>query len=151
MSIIFCGSASGDILEPYVVYKSSHMWSTWTENSPKNARYNNSFSGWFDGAVYCDWFESIFVPKVKKLEERKVVICDNLSAHFTLQVLQLYKLHNISLVCLPPNSTRLTQPLDVAFFRPLKMSWRKILSDWKETDDGIKHGTIQKQYFPQLL
>ena len=33
-SLMFCGSASGEILPPYVVYKAEALWSTWTENAP---------------------------------------------------------------------------------------------------------------------
>ncbi|KAJ8932024.1 hypothetical protein NQ314_015018 [Rhamnusium bicolor] len=35
ISIMFCGSASGILLPPYVIYKSEHMWDRWTENDPK--------------------------------------------------------------------------------------------------------------------
>ena len=43
--LMFCGSASGQVLPPYVVYKSEHLWTTWTESGPRNARYNRSRSG----------------------------------------------------------------------------------------------------------
>lgn len=54
-------------------------------------------------------------------------------------------------MCLPPNSTHLTQPLDVAFFHPMKVAWRKILSDWKSSTEGLKNTVLQKQSFPALL
>ncbi|KAJ4428487.1 hypothetical protein ANN_24524 [Periplaneta americana] len=48
------------------------------------------------------------------------------------------------------NSTHLTQPLDVAFFRPLKMAWRKVLTNWK-AGVGRRESTIPKPMFPHLL
>lgn len=48
---------------------------------------------------------------------------------------------------LPPNSTHLCQPLDVAYFRPLKTAWRCTLEDWK----GRNKGCIPKHVFPRLL
>ncbi|CAG9577004.1 unnamed protein product [Danaus chrysippus] len=51
---------------------------------------------------------------------------------------------------LPANSTHLTQPLDVAFFRPMKRAWRQLLLKWKKTD-GRQLPTIPKGCFPKLL
>jgi hypothetical protein len=50
---------------------------------------------------------------------------------------------------LPPNSTHLQQPLDVAFFAPLKRIWRNILSEFKATVRN--KGSIFKADFPRLL
>lgn len=71
ISIMFCGSASGELLPPYVVYRASKMWTTWTENGPKGCRYNATASGWFDETIFTDWLESQMIPKLKKLEGKK--------------------------------------------------------------------------------
>ncbi|XP_030749222.1 jerky protein homolog-like [Sitophilus oryzae] len=79
------------------------------------------------------------------------VMFSDLSSHITVHALKLCRQNQITLICLPPNSTHLTQPLDVAFFRPLKIAWRRVLSEWKDTDEGIRNTNIQKQNFPPLL
>lgn len=53
----------------------------------------------------------------------------------------------IRFIFLPANSTHLTQPLDVSVFRPLKVSWRKKLLDWKK----LKKGSLDKSLFPGKL
>lgn len=58
---------------------------------------------------------------------------------------------DIHFICLPPNSTHLTQPLDVAFFCPMKVEWRKVLIDWKATPEGMSYTVLPKQFFPSLL
>ena len=68
ISLMYCGSAAGEILPPYVVYKSAHMWSTWTENGPKGSRYSNTSTGWFDSSTFTDWFKTLMLPKLKKTE-----------------------------------------------------------------------------------
>lgn len=151
ISVMFAGNAAGELLPPYTVYRSTCLWSTWIENGPKGGRYSNSSSGWFDATTFNDWFESLMLPRMKKQLGRKVLICDNLSSHISVHILKLCEQNNISFVCLPPNSTHLTQPLDVAFFRPMKIAWRKILADWKESPDGIKNSVLPKQCFPLLL
>jgi len=134
-SLMLAGTGAGEVLPVYVVYKSDHLWSTWVEGGPPNARYNRTKSGWFDQVTFVDWFKTIALPYCRKLpaETKKVLIGDNLSSHFSDEVIRDCELHNIAFVCLPPNATHLCQPLDVAFFAPMKRQWRKILTEYKQT------------------
>lgn len=151
-SMMFCGSAAGEMTPAYVVYKSEHLWSTWTQNGPPKTRYNRSKSGWFDGTCFRDWFERLFVPHVQKLPGKKVLIGDNLSSHFSEEVLNMAKANNIAFTCLPPNATHLLQPLDVAFYGPLKRCWRSVLQEWKKSKKSQGAGTtLSKDCFPGLL
>lgn len=151
ISLMMCGSASGETLPPFVVYKATQLWNTWMEGGPKHCRYQSTKSGWFDALAFNDWFESLMLPKLKKLPRKKVLIADNLSTHLNINIFQKCRNENIEFICLPPNSTHLTQPLDVAFFRPMKVAWRKVLSDWKATPEGLGSSVLPKQYFPPLL
>lgn len=151
ISLMMCGNAAGHFLPPYVVYKAKGLWQPWTEGGPIGCRYNVSPSGWFDASIFCDWFDTILIRNLKKTPGKKVVIGDNLSSHLSPYIIDKCKQENIYFICLPPNSTHLTQPLDVAFFHPMKVAWRKILSDWKTTPEGIKNPILQKQSFPKLL
>ncbi len=130
-SIMFCGTATGELLPVYVVYKAINMWNTWTVGGPKGAQFNHSKSGRFDALSFDDWFRSIVLPWARWKEGRKVIIGDNLSSHFSADAITLSDEHNISFVCLVPYSTHLSQPLDVAFYGLLKRKWRKILKMWK--------------------
>jgi hypothetical protein len=147
ISVMMAGSADGKTLPPYTCYKAEHMWESWTRNGIKGARYNRSKSGWFDQTVFEDWFFSLLVPYAQKLEGKKVVIADNLSSHLSLNVIKACQENNISFVLLPPNSTHLMQPLDVAFFRPMKNCWRGVLTEWKKRNRGC----LPKEMFPSLL
>ena len=148
-SIMFCGSATGEMLPPYVIYKAEHLYSTWTEGGPPNARYNRSKNGWFDKATFTDWFLGVVLPFFKNKTGKKAIIGDNLSSHFTEDVLNACRAHDIKFICLPPNSTHLTQPLDVAYYGPLKRQWREILTAYKRAHP--KNQTVTKNYFPALL
>lgn len=74
-----------------------------------------------------------------------------MSFHISVDVLNACDKNNIRFVCLPPNSTYLTQPLDVAFFHPMKVAWRKILTKWKASVQGSREQVLQKSSFPVLL
>ncbi|KAG5875037.1 hypothetical protein JTB14_006985 [Gonioctena quinquepunctata] len=135
------------MLPPYIVYKAVQLGSTWTENGPENARYNRSKSGWFDLHLFEDWFKSSVLPYFKKLEGPKVLIGDNLASHVSINVIQECQNNNIRFVLLPPNSTHITQRLNVCYIRPVKGKWRPVLTKWKETQPGPK----RKDRFPGLL
>lgn len=150
ISVMFCGSADGTILPPYVVYKAENLWDRWMEGGPKGARYNRSKSGWFDSTTFGDWFETIFLPHTRRLG-KVFLIGDNLASHFTERVVRSAAENNVSFICLPKNATHLCQPLDVAFYRPLKGSWRKVLDNWKTTGVATKSKTVTKEAFPGLL
>lgn len=160
-TIMVCGSADGTLLPPYVIYKSLHLYDTWKENGPvrdpcctkaccsQGTRYNRTSSGWIDGETFRDWFKTVFLPHAKRLEGRKALIGDNLSSHMDPEVLQLCNQNDVDFVCLVPNSTHLCQPLDVAFFRPMKTAWRAVLSEWKL--QNLRLNTVPKDMFPTLL
>lgn len=149
-SIMFAANAEGKLLPPYVVYKAQNLYESWTTGGIKGARYNRSASGWFDSTSFSDWVESIAIPALKKLPGKKYLIGDNLTSHFSANAVKSCLQHNISFIFLPPNSTHLTQPLDVAFFRPLKASWRKILERWR-MNEGRTSSSIPKDRFPHFL
>ena len=48
ISVMFAGTAEGQILPPYIVYKSTNLWDSWCYGSPKGTRFNQTKSGWFD-------------------------------------------------------------------------------------------------------
>lgn len=149
ISVMFAATGNGEIMPPYVVYKAESLWQQWVEGGPENARFNRTKSGWFDAVTFNDWFNTIIVPWARKMVGPKVVIGDNLSSHINVEVIKLSEKYEIRFVLLPPNSTHLTQPLDVAFFGPLKKVWRKILTTYKY-ENPMQTG-LNKCHFPPLL
>ncbi len=160
-TVMFCCAADGTMLPPYVIYRSEHLYDLWTKNGPEGkplcckeccqngSRYNRTKSGWIDHLTFTDWFNTCFLPHALKLEGKIVLLGDNLSTHFCEEVLEKCKEHDISFICFVPNSTHLSQPLDVAVFRPLKEAWRNTLREFKEANPVIKG--IPKMKFPSLL
>ena len=151
ISVMFAGSGSGELLPPYVVYRAVHLYDLWTQGGPSGARYNRSQSGWFEATTFEDWFHKIALPYFKNLPGKKVLLGDNLSTHISPSVIETCEENNISFVLLPPNSTNLTQPLDVAVFRPLKRIWRDILLQFKQSASGRRYAALPKDHFPGLL
>lgn len=149
ISLMFAVSADGILLPIYTVFKSEHLWTSWCTGGPTSARYNRTKSGWFDTNVFEDWFETVVIPWATNLQGPKVVIGDNLSSHLNVNINILCKQHGIRFAFLPANSTHITQPLDVAYFAPLKKAWREILTEYKIKNPS--EAQINKSHFPILL
>ena len=73
-------------------------------------------TGWFDESCFQEWFANIALPYLKSLDGPRAMIGDNLSSHLSDDVIKACRKHDIRFICLPPNSTHITQPLDRAVF-----------------------------------
>ena len=131
VSIMFCGSAAGQILPPYVVYRGANVYEEWCTGGPKGTVYTATQSGWFDSFSFLDWFKKSFLPSIRRLQGKKILIGDNLSTHISVDVINLCRENDIEFVCFPPNATDKMQPLDVGFFGPMKQAWRNQLTQFK--------------------
>lgn len=148
-SMMVCGNAAGELLPPMIVYKAINLYENWTSGGPRGAVYDVTQKGWFDARTFRRWFKTVFLPFAESKDGVKILIGDNLSSHFDPETVALARENNIYFSSLPPNSTHLTQPLDVAFFRSMKTTWRQILDTWR-IESRLK-GSIPKEHFPTLL
>ena len=69
---------------------------------PTELRYNRSKSEWCDSHSFEYWFTTVFIPSASKLEGVKVIIDDNLSSHFTVNVIKLAAQNNVRFSFCPP-------------------------------------------------
>lgn len=147
---LFCGSAVGERLTPYVVYKAETLDPLWTVGGPQGTRYSASSSGWMETAQFHEWFKKVFLPAVTdRLRTGPVILfVDGHNSHLAIELLGLARANNVTIYCLPPNTTHLLQPLDVGVFGPLKRVWRRQVKDHKMHTHASR---ITKSVFPTLL
>jgi hypothetical protein len=53
---LFCGSADGNFIPPYIIMKGTQKWSDWLYGAPEGTRLNVSKSGWIENTVFDDIF-----------------------------------------------------------------------------------------------
>ena len=111
------GSATGERLPPFILYKGKNLYWRWMECGPAAKAHVISDSGWMDGVNFLSWFTKLFLPAVAYLTKTAPVlmILDGHHSHISLELIR--QAHsNILLLCLPPNITHLLQPLDAVVF-----------------------------------
>ena len=150
ITVLTACSAAGDILPPFILYKGKNLYQRWLMGGPVGSFYGVSESGWMDSINFLSWFHNQFMSAVRPLTESGpvVLIFDGHYSHVSLELIKLARDNNIHLLCLPPNTTHILQPLDVGLFAVLKKNWRKVLKEYQLQTKG---GKACKETFPKLL
>ena len=146
-TVLFCISAAGTYMLPFTVYKSTHLYDSWTIGGPQGAVYGCSAFGWMEDKLFEAWMK-YFVKYVKNLEKPILLLFDGHGSHLTYKTVKTALDNEIIILCLPPNTSHALQPLDVGVFANAKKSWRLILKQWyRET----RLQKVSKPVFPHLL
>lgn len=98
ISLMFAGSAGGELLPCYVVYRAECMWRSWTEGGPPGTYYGRTKSGWFDAPNFEEWFFKIVIPWARRKAGTKCLIGDNLSSHVSYKVIAACEEANIKFI-----------------------------------------------------
>ena len=114
-----CVGANGSILPPMVIFEDSFPSGNYSALGIPSSLYGKSPNGYMDGELFLKWLEKIFIPQTSHVRPT-LLIYDGHSSHITINVIDLARENQIILYCLPPHTTNILQPLDVAIFKPLK-------------------------------
>ncbi len=124
-----------------LIISAKNLHSSWIENAEPNIKFQVTESGWMEADSFDDWFTNVFVAKTRYLKGPTLLILNGHNSHLSMRIAQTARANQISIVCLPANSTHFLQPLNVAVFSPVKTAWRKIVSE----------GNIYKWFCSQCL
>ncbi|CAF1473829.1 unnamed protein product [Rotaria magnacalcarata] len=128
-TVLVCTSANGKILPPYIIFQGAHLWSSWiSKNCFPGTRFNASLYGWVEEHIFFDWLTYHFIPYVKDIPKPVLLILDGHNAHISTRISKIAIEYGIELLCLPPHSTTLLQPLDVVTLTKVKTAWRLLLN-----------------------
>ena len=147
-TVLFCSSARGEYLPPFVVYKAKHLYQSWMMGGPRGTGYAVTDSGWMEDGVFQNWFTQKFVKQTEHLVKPIILTFDGHASHLTYTVVKAAKDNGIQIVALPPNTSHALQPLDVGVFKSIKTNWKKILQVWF-TESRLQ--AVDKNTFPVLL
>ena len=120
-TIHVCVNAAGNAIPLMIIFKASMPGGKYSDQGPEQALYGKSKSGFMDGELFVKWFELLFVPKARPSPQNPVLLLlDGHASHCTVELIDCAKRNNVILFALPPHTTHLCQPLDVAVFKSLK-------------------------------
>ena len=142
ITVMGCGNAAGTMIPPLVIFKGVRTNSYLVDGAPEGWGIRFTKSGWMNGCVFEDWLEHHFLPYIDKhirphnLTQKIILFLDGHLSHETLYSLELASKRHVEIVCLPPQTTHVLQPLDISFFKSLKSRWDKVNQTYCRTHHG---------------
>lgn len=75
-----------------------------------------------DSELYLLWFQRIFLKYACK-ERPLVLIQDGHKSHITLELIDEARKNDVEVICIPPHTTHVVQPLDRVLYGPFKAKY----------------------------
>ena len=124
-SFIECISALGRALPPLVIFKGKSVQQQWFPldlSLFKDWQFTATENGWITDCTAVEWLEKIFIPRTQPDDplDYRLLIVDGHGSHATTEFMYLCFQHRIQLLFLPPHTSHVLQPLDLAVFSALK-------------------------------
>jgi hypothetical protein len=121
VTVVECVCADGTAIRPTYIFQGSYVLAKWKEGDPIKANVVTSEHGWMNSKICLSWLRDVFDAETaeKAADRPRLLIWDGHVSHMTYEAAMYAKNHNILLLCLPPHSTALLQPLDKVLFGPL--------------------------------
>lgn len=151
LTALFMYSADGEAAPPMALfpYKEKVPMNIVTK-SPKDWAVGISDNGWMTIESFYEYITNVFYPWLVKrnIQFPVILYLDGHSSHLTVPLALFCIEKQIELCSLFPHSTHLMQPLDVAFFHPLKEIWIDIVPRWKIENDKTR---LKREDFASVL
>ena len=125
VTCIECICMDGNSLSPMIIFKGAKPLDKWIPESTEgatDASWKTSDNGWTSNDLTVQWLREIFEPQTRTKANggHRLIICDGHGSHISAKFVAHCMHYKIEVVLLPPHSSHLLQPLDIAVFGPLK-------------------------------
>ena len=125
-------NAMGWAIPPFVIFQGKHHLSAWYKEPslPQNWVIAVSTNGWTTNELSLQWLKHFDThTKARTTGAHRLLIVDGHESHESLEFQQYCKEQKIVVLCMPPHSSHLLQPLDVGCFAPLKKAYSRQAED----------------------
>lgn len=150
LTALFIANAEGLHAPPLVLFNCVRLKPEIIANFPQGWSIGKTENGWMTAVSFYEYVVNVFYPWLleQQIQFPVVLYMDGHKSHFTLPLSEFCKDHDIVLVALYPNSTHVMQPLDRAFFKPLKCAWSDQVENYKHENCTV---TVRKEVFGKIL
>jgi len=149
-TVLFSFSANGKKCCPMILYPCKRIPENIALSVPAEWGIARSDREWMTCEIFYEYIANIFHSFLfsQGVIFSVVLFVDGHKSHLTYQLSVLCNKLKIQIIVLYPDATRILQPADVAVFRPVKMYWRKAVTDWHAKPSGE---VLNKVTFAPLL
>ena len=120
ITMLVCANAAGSVIPPIVIFEGQRFNPEWSKDEVPDTLYGMSEKGWTDQEMFFFWMTELFVKHIPPARP-VLLLVDGHSSHYEPDTIRAAAEQGVIVFCLPPHCTHVAQPLDVSFFRPLKV------------------------------
>lgn len=153
VTIVGCGNAIGSATPPMVIFKGKRLKPEYTDNMPPGTLVKMAPKG--------SMVTELFIEFLKHLAQYKVngnilLIFDGAKSHLDLSIVDAAEQLNITLFCLPSNTTHELQPFDKGVFKSFESHWdQELLRYWDVNPDRTltkaRFGIVLSKVWPKCM
>lgn len=134
LKLIVCVNAAGQFMPTTLLVQRHEV----TPEVIETARFHGFYlltteRGSLTRHWFAEWIKNCFIPSLPRASDH-VLVMDNDSSHHSMECEQELKDASVIDIFLPPNTTDVLQPLDVAYFAPFKSGLAKMLHGWRTAE-----------------
>lgn len=157
VTIVSCGNALGHMIPPTILFKGERLRPEWCENLPIGSQVFMTPKGSMNVQTFVKWIDHF--AKFKS-PGPVLLIFDGVSAHLDANIVHAAEAHDITLFCLPSNTTHELQPMDNSVFKSYEVAWdEEVLLFWtqqarrsKSEAEGVcTNRTIRRSQFGKIF
>jgi len=129
----------GQKAHPLIIFKGKNIWDKWVPDQSDfpGTTYAATTNGWMERDVFLNYFEKSFLITAQPtLYNPVLLIYDGHSSHVDLKLIEIAINNNVTILLLPPHSSHLLQPMDLAVFKSVKTTWDQRLCTWNRHHYG---------------
>lgn len=143
--MLITGNACGDLAPPMALFSFERIPTAIASHADSRWGLGRTPNGWMTAESFFEYVVNVLNPYFNQAVKKPVILfLDGHASHLSLQLAEFCSSNEIILIALPPNATHILQPLDVAFFFPLKKLWASALDKFRRTKniEPQKHHVI---------
>jgi hypothetical protein len=117
---------------PFIIYKGRVHISAWFEevDIPRDWKLPVSENGWTNNPLGLEWLEHFDKhTKAHQVGAYRLLILDGHESHLNQEFKDYFLENKILMLCMPPHSSHILQPLDVVCFLLLKSKYSQCVRD----------------------
>ena len=147
ITVLACSNAAGSVIPPMVIFEGQRFNPEWSKGEVTDTLYGMSDKGWTDQELFYYWMTELFVKQIPPARPVMLLV-DGHSSHYEPVTIRAASEQGVVVFCLPPHCTHVAQPLDVSFFRPLKVYWSEACHMFMQENPGC---VVTKYQFSQFF
>lgn len=136
---VCCVSAAGTSVPPMLIFGGrKKVDPRLLKDAPRGTIMGSSDNGWITSQLFCKWMDHFIDHAGPSQDRRVLLIMDNHKSHISMELIGQARKAGVDIVTIPPHTSHIVQPLDIAVFAGFKAAWRRQVGYYHDSNPGAR-------------